>query len=132
MKSVEVYKPALLIAGPSGITSAWLSEVLGREKLDVANTQCIGTGQMSQTVTIGAVVREQDAIARPEPAPGDLDVAPCDAGELPHRASGSCHAPSDGLHVSPGRSPIPTDSMPEGTTSASSTWSHNGSKGQER
>ncbi|HTY33446.1 phosphotransferase [Mycobacterium sp.] len=49
MKSVEVHQPALLIAGPDGITSAWLCEVLGRDNLHVADTQPIGTGQMSQT-----------------------------------------------------------------------------------
>jgi hypothetical protein len=40
---------APVIQGPGEITSAWLSRVLGREGLEVASTERIGTGQMSQS-----------------------------------------------------------------------------------
>lgn len=56
----------LLIQGPEGISSGWLSRVLGRDGLDVSGVERIGTGQMSQShrVTFTAPEGESSVVVK--------------------------------------------------------------------
>ncbi len=51
--TAPVSSPELLIEGPEGITSEWLTKVLGRGNLEVTSTDAIGTGQMSRSYRVG-------------------------------------------------------------------------------
>jgi hypothetical protein len=48
-----VTSPELLIEGPEGISSEWLTSVLGRGDLEITSTDAIGTGQMSRSYRVG-------------------------------------------------------------------------------
>ena len=51
--TTPVSSPELLIEGPEGITSDWLTKVLSRGALEVTSTDAIGTGQMSRSYRVG-------------------------------------------------------------------------------